>query len=145
MDMDITPDADLPGVDSGDVRGFISQYKYPLLVLAGLAGTAFVLGAVARRRGVYGGVPGVRATSTPPGQLERTIQFSSDWENSLKHLAAAIDQRLAGVEHRITALEQYDPTVVAPNGHGVAANQTYEAATVDQPQNIAPGTASVSM
>jgi hypothetical protein len=142
---DMTPNIDTPDVDSGDVRAFISQYKYPLIVLGGLVVTAVVLSGVARRRGVYGGVPGVRDSRTPPGQLERTVQFSSDWENSLKHLAAAVDQRLAGFDHRLVALEQYVPDdTVVPNGNG-PANQTYEAATADQPQNIAPGTASVSM
>lgn len=137
--------ADIDGPAADEVRGFLSQYKYPLLILGGLVVVAAMLGSVARRRGV---LPGVGVDRTAPGPLERTVQFSADWEASLRHFAQAVDQRMAGFQQQLDAMHAAlgtDGPLSAPtatlNG---AANQTYEAATAEQPENIPPGPAAVS-
>lgn len=147
-DIETDIDMDIPDVTSSDVRGLLSTYKYPLLILGGLLVTAALLSSLARRRGVLSAVGGTR---TAPGPLEQTVQFSADWEASLRHFAQAVDQRMAGFQQQLDAMHQAlgtDGPLSSPsdtlNGRG-APNLTYEAATADQAENIPPGPASVSL
>lgn len=141
--------ADLGVPDADDVRGFLSQYRYPLIVLGGLLVTAVLLSAVARRRGV---LPGSVGVSTAPGPLEREVRISADWEASLRHFATAVDTRMAGMQQQLDALHAavgtdgpalHPSAVIAPNGR--SANLSYEAAIEGQDENIPPAPAATSM
>jgi hypothetical protein len=140
----MNPVPELP--DPERVRSFLATYKYPLLALGSLTLVALVLSSVARRRGVFPDRHG------DPNTLAGSVQFSADWEASLRHLAAACDQRFAGVDQQLRSLHDAVGTVptalhpsatVAPNGQ--APNLSYEAAVADQPDNIPPSPASVSL
>lgn len=145
FDLD-SPEGGVPSAD--DVRGFLSTYRFPLIVLGGLALTALVLGGVARRRGV----PLARTDGYQPGSLERDIQRSADWEASLRHFAAAVDTRMQGFQQQLDALHAalgtegpaLHPSATAPHTNG-AANISYESAVADQPENIPPAPAATSL
>jgi hypothetical protein len=141
----VTPEP-IDDTRSGALATVWEEHRYALIALGGLALLAVVLSVAARRRGV---LPG--GSRSQPGPLEREVQISADWAASLRHLAAACDQRMQGMQQQLDSIfatlgaegPRVEPSpTVSPNG---AANLTYESAISDQPENIPPGPATTGM
>ena len=144
-DMNLPDDTHIELPVPAAVRNLSDSQKYALLALGGLALVALVLSSMARRRGVFPG--------RTPGSLEREVQISADWAASLRHFAAAVDVRMAGMQQQLDALHQavgtegplpYPSETVSPNGTGPSST-SYEAAVADQPENVVPNPASTSL
>lgn len=129
--------------------------RYALVALGGLALVAVALAAVLRNRRAH---TLVGVIDLPPEGPAR----QADIVASLRHLAAAVDGRLQGLQQQLDALNQHvglagtlpepSQTVggfsfgeVGPSGNGVASNLTYEQATADQSENIPPSPAATSL
>lgn len=146
-----TPNPSTPEPPAAPVIPVVSRLsdtqRYALYGLVALTGVALILSAMARRARHQ---PGVEYFA--PGD-------SGDWEASIRHLAAAIDHRFAGIQQQLNSLhaavgttgtaDHVSPTVpnippvVAPNGTNAPA---VPAATSGDPINdTPPGPAAVSL
>lgn len=127
------------------------EQKVALVGLGGLFLVAFTLSALLRARRSRGNDL-VGLVSLP----ESGPAPSADLVASIRHLAAAVDDRMQGFQQQLDALHQAvgtagplpepTPTINPFNSNGrEPANQSYEAAIAEQPENIPPSPAATSL